>query len=97
MKQLKYILRHPDIAVPFGEEILQWHRDFKDKTKAGVRTRKAPIRCHKCQLLTLTETDGDGYVECGNCGLRIPKAEYDAEVARLGAALERGELESEVA
>ena len=47
----------------------------------------------------LTWTDGDTYVICHNpdCEARIPRAEYDAEVIRLGAALERGELESEVA
>jgi len=99
MKNLDDILRHPDIAVPFGEEILQWHRAFTNKTKAGVKTHRLPLRCPRpqCRLLTLTVTDGDTYVICHNpdCAARIPRAEYDAEVARLGGALERGEMEAE--
>ena len=101
MKNLNDILRHPDIAVPFGEEILQWHREFTDKTKAGQRTLRKPLRCPRlsCRLLTLTWTEGDTYVICGNpdCQARIPLAEYEAETQRLSDALERGELESEVA
>jgi hypothetical protein len=99
-KHLKEILVTP-FAADFGNEILQWHREFTNKTKAGVRTERLPLRCPRphCRLLTLTLTDGDTYVICHNpdCQARIPRTEYDAEVARLGAALERGELEAEVA
>lgn len=88
-------------AVEFGQEVMQWHREFTNKTKAGVQTHRLPLRCPRpqCRLLTLTLTDGDTYVTCHNpdCQARIPRTEYDAEVARLGAALERGELESDVA
>ncbi len=88
-------------AVDFGQEVLQWHREFTNKTKAGARTLRRPLRCPRpqCRLLTLTWTEGDTHVICSNpdCGAHIPLAEYEAEVARLGAALERGELESEVA
>jgi hypothetical protein len=101
MKHLDDILRHPGIAEPFGDEILQWHREFTSKTKAGTRTLRKPLRCPRphCRLLTLTWTEGDTYVTCNNpdCGARIPLAEYEAETQRLSEALERGELESEVA
>jgi len=103
MKHSRDILRHPDIARPFGDEILQWHREFKDKTRAGVQTRRLPLRCPKCRFLTLTWTEGEAFVICNNpdCnpyhGARIPLAEYEAEVARMSEALEHGEYEVETA
>ena len=88
-------------AADFGQEVMLWHREFTNKTKAGQRTLRKPLRCPRpsCRLLTLTWTEGDTYVICNNpdCQARIPLAEYEAETARLGAALERGELEAEVA
>jgi len=88
-------------AVDFGTEILQWHREFTNKTKAGARTLRKPLRCPRpqCRLLTLTWTEGDTYVCCSNpdCGARIPLAEYEMETQRLSEALERGELEADVA
>ena len=99
-KHLADILRCP-FAVDFGQEILLWHREFTNKTKAGARTLRKPLRCPRasCRLLTLTWTEGDTYVVCNNpdCNARIPLAEYEAETARMSAALERGEMESDVA
>jgi hypothetical protein len=100
MRRLDEILVTP-FAVDFGQEVLQWHREFTNKTKAGARTLRKPLRCPRpqCRLLTLTWTEGDTYVICNNpdCGARIPLAEYEAETVRLGEALERGELDAEVA
>ena len=88
-------------AADFGAEVLRWHQEFTGKTKAGARTLRKPLRCPRpqCRLLTLTWTEGDTYVTCNNpdCNSRIPLAEYEAEVIRLGEALERGDVESEVA
>jgi hypothetical protein len=88
-------------AAEFGQEVMQWHREFTNKTKAGQRTLRKPLRCPRpqCRLLTLTWTEGDTYVICNNpdCGARIPLAEYELETARMSAALERGEMEAEVA
>ena len=99
-RRLDEILVAP-FAVEFGEEVMQWHKEFVNKTKAGTRTLRKPLRCPRpqCRLLTLTWTEGDTYVICSNpdCGAHIPLAEYEAETARLGEALERGELEAEVA
>ena len=99
-KHLSDILRAP-FAVDFGTEVMLWHREFTNKTKAGARTLRKPLRCPRssCRLLTLTWTEGDTHVICGNpdCRAVIPLAEYEAETARLGAALERGDLEAEVA
>ena len=98
MRHLDEILRAP-FAVDFGMEVMLWHREFTNKTKAGKRTLRKPLRCPRpsCRLLTLTWTEGDTHVICGNpdCRAVIPLAEYEAETARLGAALERGELEAE--
>ena len=100
MARLDEILRTP-FAVDFGQEVMLWHREFTNKAKAGQRTLRKPLRCPRpqCRLLTLTWTEGDTYVMCGNpdCQARIPLAEYEAETLRLSEALERGELESEVA
>jgi hypothetical protein len=86
-------------AVEFGTEVMQWHREFTNKTKAGARTLRKPLRCPRpqCRLLTLTWTEGETYVNCSNpdCGARIPLAEYEAETVRLGEALQRGEMEAE--
>ena len=99
-RRLDEILVSP-FAVEFGQEVMQWHREFTNKTKAGARTLRKPLRCPRpqCRLLTLTWTEGDTYVCCSNpdCGARIPLAEYEAETARLSEALERGELDAEVA
>jgi hypothetical protein len=88
-------------AEDFGTEVMRWHREFTGKTKAGVRTLRKPLRCPRpsCRLLTLTWTEGDTYVTCGNpdCQARIPLAEYEAETLRLSEALERGEMEADVA
>ena len=98
--RLDEILLAP-FAADFGTEVMQWHREFTNKTKAGARTLRKPLRCPRpqCRLLTLTWTEGDTYVTCSNpdCQARIPLAEYEAETARMSAALERGELEAEVA
>ncbi len=86
-------------AVDFGQEVMQWHRELTNKTKAGARTLRKPLRCPRCHLVLLTWTEGDTHVICGNpdCGKHIPLAEYEAETARLGEALARGEAEQEVA
>lgn len=96
MKHLDDILRHPDIGELFGTEILRWHREFTDKTKAGTRKLRKPLRCPSCQMLLLTWTEGDSHVECGNPDCRrprIPLAEYEIEAERRAEALARGEME----
>jgi hypothetical protein len=97
-RRLDEILTAP-FAVEFGQEVMQWHREFTNKTKAGQRTLRKPLRCPRCHMLLLTWTEGDSHVACGNpdCQLRIPLAEYEMEVDRRGSALERGEFEQEVA
>jgi LSD1 subclass zinc finger protein len=95
MRHLDEILAAP-FAIDFGTEILLWHREFKNKSKAGVRSLRKPMRCHSCGYL-LAWVEGDSYVSCGNCHIHVPLAEYEAEVARLGGALERGELDAEIA
>jgi hypothetical protein len=84
MGHLDGILAHPDIAADFGAEVMQWHREFTGKTKAGVRRLRKPLRCPGCRLLMLTWTEGEKYVRCGNpdCNRVLLLAEYEVEVAR---------------
>jgi hypothetical protein len=84
MARLDAILAHEDIAVDFGIEVMQWHREFTSKTKAGVRRLRKPLRCPGCRLLLLTWTEGEKYVECSNpdCNRRLLLAEYEIEVTR---------------
>jgi len=100
MLHLDEILTAP-FAEDFGNEVLKWHREFTNKSKAGQRTLKKPLRCPnpRCQMLLLTWTEGDSHVICNNpdCQLRIPLAEYEAETDRRAEALARGELEAEMA
>ena len=84
MHHLSGILTSP-IAEDFGTEILQWHREFKGSAKAGVRTLRKPMRCPSCQLLTLTWTEGETEVCCGNpdCQRIMSLEAYDAEVEHM--------------
>jgi hypothetical protein len=88
---IAWLLHHLDgilcspAAADFGLEVLQWHREFTSSTKAGARTLRKPMRCPSCQLLTLTWTEGETQVACGNpdCCRILSLADYDAEVERL--------------
>jgi hypothetical protein len=83
-RHLNGILASP-AGEDFGREILQWHREINASAKTGVRTLLKPMRCPSCQLLTLTWTEGETSVSCGNpdCNRILSLAEYDAEVERL--------------
>jgi hypothetical protein len=82
------------IAADFGLEILQWHRESAGTAKAGVRTRRKPMRCPSpsCRNLTLFWTEGEKNVYCKNpsCGRILSLAEYEAEAERQGGILKRG-------
>lgn len=72
------------LAEDFGAEILKWHRELCGKSKAGARRLRKPLRCPGCQLLSLTWTEGEEYVRCGNpdCSRLLRLAEYEAETER---------------
>jgi len=82
-----------DIAKDFGLEILQWHRESCGSAKAGVRMLRKPMRCPSCKCVTLFWTEGEQNVYCKNpdCGRILSLSEYEAEVDRQAAILERGE------
>jgi hypothetical protein len=84
MHHLDGILSAEDIAGDFGEEIMQWHREFTAKAKAGARRLPKPLRCPGCKLLMLFWTEGEKDVRCANrdCGRVMTLAEYEAEVDR---------------
>lgn len=96
-RHLKGILADPGIGEDFGREILQWHRESAGSAKAGVRTLRKPLRCPSCRFLTLFWTEGEQSVSCknDNCGRILSLADYEAEVDRQSAALQRGELDAE--
>lgn len=75
------IMRSP-VAVDFGLEVLQRHREFTGSTKAGVRTLRKPMRCPSCQYLTLVWTEGEQQVNCDNpvCHRILSLTEYEALV-----------------
>jgi hypothetical protein len=86
--RLPRILASP-MGEDFGHEILSWHREMTAQAKAGTRKLRKPLRCPGCQMLTLTWTEGDESVYCGNpaCRMVMRYAEYEAEVShRAGAA-----------
>jgi hypothetical protein len=78
------ILQGP-FAADFGIEILQWHREFTAKTKTGTGRHGKPVPCPRCDLKTLTLTEGDDYIRCVNpeCNRRLSLAEYDEYAAAI--------------
>jgi hypothetical protein len=85
--RLTRILASP-MGEDFGEEILSWHRELTATAKAGTRKLRKPMRCPSCSLLTLTWTEGEETVYCGNpdCRRVLSLAEYENEVARRAGA-----------
>ena len=85
------MIRHPDIAVPLGEEIRDWHRSLRNRTKTGTGIHTKTLRCpgHGCGQLSLTWREGDTYVRCVNrdCGQAIKLADYEDMEERAAAAL----------
>lgn len=90
-KHLDGILVSP-MAFEFGDEVMRWHADLKNKTKAGVRTLKKPLRCLTaaggCGLLMLWYTDGDEYIRCRapGCTFMMRLGDYYATVEHVVAA-----------
>jgi len=95
-RHLAGLLADPDIGADFGREVLQWHRETAGSAKAGARKLRKPMRCPSCRLLMLFWTEGEERVNCENddCGRILSLAEYETEVERQSAALQRGELEA---
>src|SRR6185312_7857785 len=88
-EHLDDILSSP-LAEDFGAEVMQWHREFKAKAKAGTRRLPKPLRCPGCRLLTLfwDEAKPDD-VACRNpdCRRIMAYGDYETLVSvRAGAA-----------
>jgi hypothetical protein len=66
-------------AVAFGKGVRSWHRRLRQLTSAGTGTHHKPVRCPRCEQLSLYWTEGDDHVECRNraCGRLIGLDEYD--------------------
>ena len=77
------ILAREEIAVDFGTEVMQWHREITGKGKEGARRLRKPMRCPGCGLLTLSWVEGERYVKCSNpaCGRLLSLQDYENEVA----------------
>ena len=75
------MISHPDIGQPFGEEIRQWHRALRTRTKTGTGIQHKSLPCPRCGMVpSLSVREGDDYVRCGNrdCGRMLSRADYDA-------------------
>jgi hypothetical protein len=81
------ILASP-LAADFGAEILQWHREFKNKTRAGTGMHLGLVPCAHCKLRLLAWADGDDHLRCGNCGRWMSMDDYHAELAGAARQLE---------
>jgi hypothetical protein len=84
------IITYEGIAVPFGDEVRDWNRSLRGRTKTGTVVRQKPLRCpgHGCGQLSLWWREGAEYVECRNpdCGAEIRYADYE-EMERQAAAM----------
>ena len=71
---------HPDIGLPLGEEIRDWHRMLRNRTKAGTGVQYKPLPCPRCsQVPALSLREGDEYIRCvtRDCGRLLSRSEYD--------------------
>jgi hypothetical protein len=79
--QLTGILASP-LGEGFGLDVLEWHRQWKRRAKAGKRRLTKPLRCVGCSMLTLVWEEGSGQVNCQNpdCNRVYTYDEYEAIV-----------------
>ncbi|MFE3326860.1 hypothetical protein [Streptomyces sp. NPDC059176] len=65
---------------------LTWH--IRSITRTAVRTRPVSRPCphDDCGQLTLTQTDGDLYTRCSNCGRCYTASELNDDAAKRAAA-----------
>jgi hypothetical protein len=79
---------HPGIGQPFGEEIRDWHRRLRARSKTGPGVHHKTLPCPRCGMVpSLSWREGDDYVRCGNrdCGRMLSLADYDAYAADPGS------------
>jgi len=71
-------IRHPDLAVDYGNEIQNWYRELKAKARAGTVDKHQHRPCPRCKLYTLWARDGEDYVRCINtdCNRRLTREEF---------------------
>ena len=72
------MITHPGIAVPFGDEVRQWHRALRSRTKAGAGKIRKPVPCPRCDEMLLIWNEGDTYVRCAgrDCGRMLSLDDY---------------------
>ena len=76
------LITHPDFGADFGSEISGWHRQLRERGKAGTGRSRKPMPCSRCHHLSLYQEDGAQYIECSRkaeCGRLLSLSEYDAE------------------
>lgn len=71
-----------EVGEAFGVDVLDWHRAWKRRAKAGVRKLVKPLRCPHCKHLLLEWEEGSDRVDCRNpdCNLVLTYAQYQALV-----------------
>jgi hypothetical protein len=86
------MITHPDFGADFGQEISRWHRDLRERAKAGTGRSKKPMPCSRCHYQSLYQEDGATYVECSRkaeCGRLMTISEYEAEFEEWKAARDK--------
>jgi hypothetical protein len=80
------ILACEPIAADFGAEAARWHRELRDKTRAGTGRRRGVIPCPRCEWMLLGSDDDGAHWRCGkpSCGRLLDRDEYQelCDVAR---------------
>ena len=74
------MISHPDIGVPLGEEIRDWHRLLHIRAKTGTGVQHKPLPCPRCDQISLSLREGEEYIRCStrDCGRLLSRADYDA-------------------
>jgi len=86
------MIGHPDFGAEFGQEISQWHRALRERSKSGTGRSKKPMPCSRCHHMSLYHEDGAQYVECSRkaeCGRLMSMPEYEAEEDEWKAARDK--------
>ncbi|MGI5161415.1 hypothetical protein [Microbispora sp. CA-102843] len=87
--RVERILRHPDLAVPFAEELLAWYARLDRWDPTDVTVQRMPLRCPSCKRYTLERRAGEDAVRCraADCTRgTITMAEYQGMVDQQAGA-----------
>lgn len=84
------MLAHPDLALPYGQEIHGWYTRLARASRSDVRVQRKPLPCPGCDCKSLEWPEGADKVACAraDCARVLTLGEYEALVEH--AARDRG-------